>query len=352
MASIQQRGQSFRVLWREQRKMMHKSFPNRQEAEAFKITIERKTYRQALSARLDRITDPLPEIAARWIGSLSVAPITRASYTRSIFRPFLIHFENSSINQISTLDMQSYFAARRPLIKRSTLSKEYSILKVFWEWATGHFLLPENPMRMIRIRKVHKSPGLCLSYEQEWKLLRAASLYQRTKILLARDAGLRARNIGLLQRGGLDFESQTLTFHLLKKREDEPENAESRTLPLTARLAASLERFRPLDTQKLLFSYRGEPLRDPDKFLKRLRPALGFHFRWHDLRHTFYTRLLEACDNYALTEWAVGHSLTYWHPTPEKIREAFHKMEASTVAAIESLDLEAMLEPKEKRKED
>jgi integrase len=349
MPWIEQHGPGYRVAWRDQagrKQHTPHSYPTTQEAEAKKQEITRQLARKALLQRADASQTPIRETARAWLASLPIADITRASYERSILKPFLQHFAGRSVSTITRQDLSAYFAARRGQVQVSTLGRDFSILRSFLECATEEYLLPTNPAKHIRIPRVHKSPGLCLSFEQESRLLAAVTDRQRAKILLARDAGLRAANLGQIRRADVDPTYKTITFHVLKKRVRTLAEAETRTLPLTERLTEALEQFQHTDSQAHLFTYNGMPLADPDKFLKRLRPRLGFHFRWHDLRHTFYTRLLEACDNYALTEWSVGHAITYWHPTPEKLREAFRKMEEQQKAAFQTAELEQILNPK------
>jgi site-specific recombinase XerD len=345
MAWIEHHRTGFRVGWRDEAgRTQHtpNSYTTREMAEVTQHEIERKAQRQALVQSIDANSRPIEQIVKEWIDSLPIAPITKASYERSIFPAFLAHFAGRSISTITRQDISAYFAERRQHVQVSTLGRDFSIIRSFFACATEEYLLPTNPAKNIRIPRVQKSTGICLSFEQERRLLAAVTERQRAKVLLARDAGLRAANLGNLRRADVDLEYKTLTFHVLKKRVRSLEEAETRTLPLTKRLEETLEQFQHTDSQEPLFTYNGKPLTDPDKFLKRLRPRLGFHFRWHDLRHTFYTRLLEACDNYALAEWSLGHAITYWHPTPEKLREAFSKMQQRQRAAFESQELEAM----------
>ncbi len=347
MAWIEENHGAYRITWRDEQgnKQHTQPFPTREAAEAAKPDIERKTYRKQLVHRIDSVARPLDQIVADWLNSLPIAPITKASYERSIFPAFLEFFAGRSIATITRQDVGAYFTHRRTQVQVSTLGRDYSIIKAFFECQMEELLLPTNPARKVRIPRVQKSPGLCLSFEQERRLLAAVTERQRAKVLLARDAGLRASNLGALHRDAINLTYNTITFHVLKKRVRSLDEAETRTLPLTARLAATLRQFEHTDSQEPLFTYNGKPLADPDKFLKRLRPKLGFHFRWHDLRHTFYTRLLEACDNYALAEWALGHRITYWHPTPEKLREAFDKMERAQRHAFETAELERLVSP-------
>ena len=351
MAWIQFHHGSYRVAWRQDEKIVYSNpFTSKEQAEKFKLEL---SLRPPRSPR--RISSSVPEaqfghIIPHWLKRQGINPITRDSYQRSIFKPFLLEFSTRSIFDFSMEDAEQYCQNRRETVKGSTYGKEISILKFFFRWAERRFRLEVNPFELIRCRRIKKSPGLCLSYEQEWRLLQAATPYQRVKVLMARDTGIRAKTFRLLIRRNIDLDYKTLTFNILKKGEDDPREAETRTIPLTARLADELEKFRNQDPESYLFTYRGKPLSDPDKFLKKLRPKLGFHFRWHDLRHTFETRLWDA-SNREIAEYAIGHCFTYIHPSivPEKIKAAFVEMEARTVAALEILQLEKMLGvPKEK----
>lgn len=321
----------FMVHWRESGKQKAKSFPTKQEAEEFEKQTAARLYRHAVVGRINSVNRPLEALASEWLNSRAIAPITRKSYERSIFKPFLEHFQGRYIHNINFLDLEAYFAQRKQQVMPMTAKKEFLIIRDFFGAMQELLLLPSNPMKLVKnLRGVKPTRKLPLSYAQETKLITAVTPYQAAKVLLALDCGLRAGNLPRLTRAAIDYDDASLTFHVLKKRVAREMDAETRTLPLTDRLFGSLIQFKDLPTSQHLFTYQNETVKDPTKFIKKLWPRLGFRFNWHLLRHTFYTRLLNASDNYPLAEWAMGHAVTtYYHPelTPEKIRQAFTAMD-------------------------
>jgi integrase len=237
------------------------------------------------------------------------------------------------IAALRPLDVERFLSARRKVLSASTFRLEVAILKTFFRWVDSNFLIPLNPLEKMRLPSRTPSPGRCLSYREEFTLLTSATPYTVPRILLARDAGMRCRDIARLERRNLDFEALTLKFWVSK-------NARDLLLPMTNRLAQELRGYEPLEGDRFLFLNRKvEPLRNPSCFLKWLRKETSLDFRFHDLRHTFFTRLQEACHDELLARYCLGHHLRvtagiYYHPSLESIREAFLKMEEITLNAL------------------
>src|SRR5205085_8728409 len=118
---------------------------------------------------------------------------------------------------------------------------------------------------------------------------------------------------------------------LFVTRSKTPEG-ESREIPLTGRLFERLLEDRKPDG--LVISYRGEPVRIIKRTWKTaLRNAGIRHVRFHDLRHTFNTRLMEAQVLQEIRMALMGHSAgsrvhaTYTHIELPVKREAIRKLE-------------------------
>ena len=80
------------------------------------------------------------------------------------------------------------------------------------------------------------------------------------------------------------------------------------------------------------------PLKRPDSFLWEFRQKLGWHFRFHDLRHTFAKRLHDAGASEIMIAAALGHSwrtttdrYTVTHINQDDLRPAFQRMEALAI---------------------
>ncbi len=73
--------------------------------------------------------------------------------------------------------------------------------------------------------------------------------------------------------------------------------------------------------------------------LKRIRNKSHVNFRYHDLRHTYATRLAEVASNPAITQYLLGHSPRtttdlYIHPTLSECADAILRMAETTNAAL------------------
>jgi integrase len=74
------------------------------------------------------------------------------------------------------------------------------------------------------------------------------------------------------------------------------------------------------------------PRKRPGSFMWEFRAKVGFHFRFHDLRHTFSTRLMEAGAEQRLRAAALGHTWItttdrYDHVTVDHLRPYIERME-------------------------
>jgi integrase len=119
---------------------------------------------------------------------------------------------------------------------------------------------------------------------------------------------------------------------LFVTRSKTPEG-ESREIPLTARLLKWLLENR--GEQGTIFCYNGEQVRIVKRSWKTALKHAGIrHVRFHDLRHTFNTRLMEAGVLQEIRMALMGHSAgskvhaTYTHIELPQKREAIRKLEA------------------------
>jgi len=130
--------------------------------------------------------------------------------------------------------------------------------------------------------------------------------------LMALDTGMRRGEITSQRWEDIDF-SQKVIFVTHSKT---PEG-ESREIPLTERLHDHLIQRRK--DEGLVIEFRGQPIRIIKRTWKTaLKNAAVRHVRFHDLRHTFNTRLMEAasCRKSAWRSWAIPQVRKFTRPTP------------------------------------
>ncbi len=171
---------------------------------------------------------------------------------------------------------------------------------------------------MLRERK---DVGRAVSYEDEQKLIDAAGKSRSPALLpllvLTLDSGLRAAEIRALHREDLSvvWKDGVVEHGRLTVRKSKTEAGAGRTIPLTRRACAVLTiwlaRFPQATPESFLFPRHSvglignnripglhgiemdEPIGSWKKAWRVCCDAAGARYRWHDLRHTFITRLAE-----------------------------------------------------------
>lgn len=194
-----------------------------------------------------------------------------------------------------------------------------------WQWVA------ENPVQKVSKEKVRNLIERWLTAEEEGRLLAASPVWLQEIILFAANTGLRQSEILNLQWCNVDLFRRTIT--LLEQK-----NGGRDTLPVNASTLDVLKaraRVRSLKTD-YVFSNGAGNRRDARDLLRVFYPAMKKadvkRFRFHDLRHTFATRLVQAgADIYTVQK------LGRWKTISMVQRYAHHHSE-SLRAGIEILD--------------
>lgn len=299
---------------------------NRREAEA----IERE-FREELNRRRHQIREASPEmtfanLAARFLADGSPRP-----YHLDRFKVLLPYFGEFPIGRISKPAVREYRAARRkakPLLTESTLNRDIEALRRVLYWGVDEGFLTANPIARIRLSRARRKPKPILSVTEEDKLLAAAALHLRDIIIIALDTGMRRGEILNQRREHIDLNRRVIAVTRSKTAE-----GEAREIPLTARLTELLTK--PLRDQPngLLFTFNKKPIRKIKTAWKAAIRRAGIRYlRFHDLRHTHNTRLMEAGVIQDVRMALMGHSpggthSLYTHVELPAKREAIRKLE-------------------------
>ncbi len=207
------------------------------------------------------------------------------------------------------------------------LRNSFNVALQEWNWTI------KNPFNEIKLRLKPGSRDRWLTAEEESKL------FEKTEgklqgnltdiVLLDLHTGLSQEEVLNLQWPQIDFPRKTLTTTRKKtKRHDLP----TRTIPLNNTALALLQRrykVRSINGDFVFFNDFGTKI-DANKLKKAFRKTAGdakiadFHF--HDLRHTFATRLVQkGVDLYKVSK-LLGHkdiatTQRYAHHYPESLRD-------------------------------
>lgn len=238
-----------------------------------------------------------------------VSPTTIQRYEFSIKR-MLLEVDIDDIQDISTTDIRRWLAGRE--VKSVTKGIDVKNLRTFFKWAASERYRADNPMDRIPTPKVAQRPPKVLDEDEMRRLIQAAKQSPRDLaiVLVLVDCGLRASELGALERDDLDFDGLSLLVRNGK-------GGKPRTAffsPTTARAVRRYLRTRKDTDPALFLSQRSEPVnRDSLRLLLyRLSDRAGLNngrrVSPHVLRATFATRFASNGGGAHILQRLMGHS--------------------------------------------
>jgi integrase len=248
------------------------------------------------------------ELFARFIAEAEVKPhhTERAKY-------FLGFFAELAIGQITKNDVVRYrklrhddYRRRHPEDKKSlseaTVNRDIEVVRHILYWAADEGLIPANPIARVRMGRERRTRRPVMPVSEEVKLLAACSPHLRAIAIAALDTGMRRGELLSQEWEHVDFDRKVISV----TRSKTPEG-EHRLIPMTSRLHAMLAEMR--QPTGMIFTYKDGPLRRIKTGWKgALRRAGIPHYRFHDLRHTFNSRLADLGIIADIRKELMGHS--------------------------------------------
>lgn len=298
---------------------------NRRQAEA----IEAKLKEEITNQRFGIVqADPhmtFGALAARFIASSSVRP--HHLYHLKFLLPFFAETPVLRMTKSQADDFRKYRQAGNQKIKDASINRDLGTLRHILYWGVDERLLLANPLARLKMARERRTRRQVLSVAEEQLLLGAAQGHLYAMTLLALDTGMRRGEITSQLWEDIDF-SQKVLFVTHSKT---PEG-ESREIPLTVRVHDYLRQNR--HDQGHLISFHDRPVRIVKRTWKTALKNAGLRrIRFHDLRHTFNTRLMEAGVLQEIRMALMGHSTggtvhsTYTHIELPAKRRAISQLE-------------------------
>jgi site-specific recombinase XerD len=240
------------------------------------------------------------------------------------FRQF---FGDRTLAQITPRLIVEYKNSRSAVgVKAATINRELTCLKKAftlakreWEWCR------DNPVSRVSAEKGANKRDRWLTEDEEMRLFSVSPFWLCELVVFGLHSGMRLGEMLALTWAGVDLFRRTVTvFH--------SKNGERRTVPVNQTVTALLKeraKVRLLKTELVFPSRTGTPL-DPNHLRRALRIAItraglqDVHF--HDLRHTFATRLVQSGVDLYKVQRLLGHKTPmmtqrYAHHYPESLRD-------------------------------
>jgi integrase len=289
-----------------------------------------QNHKEELNLVRQGIAEPHPEmtfgeLAARFIAEASPKP-----FHLDRLKVLLPYWSNTPIGRITKAHAKEYRAYRHEMKKKlsdTTINRDLECLRHMLFWAVDAGILLANPLSRVLMVRERRTPRIMVTVTEEDKLLAAAAPHLRSIIIAALDSGMRRGELLTQQWEHVDF-----TRRLLYVTHSKTAGGEAREIPLTERFLADLEARK--QSEGIVFTFDKQSItRIKTAWKGALRRAELRTFRFHDLRHCFNTRLLEAGVQQEIRKALMGHSSgeevnsIYTHVELPAKREAIQKLE-------------------------
>lgn len=241
-------------------------------------------------------------------------------------------FANTELTRITPSDIDDYKQKRLKEVKPSTVNRELACLSHLLNYAKRKKkFFGENPVSISRLLPEHNQTERILTYEEERKLLEVSPIHFRNILKCALNTGMRKGEIISLKWTNVDLEKNIINLEHTntksKKSRRIPINSVLRKLFLELKLKNS-------GSEYVFLNSDNKPYKKHDSlngiWKRVLNKAEIEGLRFHDLRHTAATRMVEAGISIVAVNKILGHAdlkttMRYAHP------------DNSLVDAVESL---------------
>ena len=251
-------------------------------------------------------------------------------------------FKGRTLAQILPGDVDRYVAKRRKHVQPATVNRELAFLRRVFNVAIEDGKADTNPVRSKMFAKENNQRVRFLTEDEEAHLRTAMRDDAWPFVVVALHTGLRRSEQFNLRWEYVDFSNGILTVPRSK-------HGATRRVPMNDTVR-NLLRSRPsrLKSPYVFPSTSGETPCDANNFVRRVFvPALGKAkidgFRWHDLRHTFASRLVMKGVDLRTVQELLGHktltmTLRYSHLSPAHQLDAVQRLNRTPTATTTATD--------------
>jgi integrase len=274
-------------------------------------------------------------------------------------------FKNKQLHEITPWLVEKWRSQRlKSDIKPSTINRELTDLKSCFQKAVEWKILKSHPIKEVKLSRVDNNAApRYLSDTEETKLMEAIDTREQELVqarnngnawrkqrnykllpdlsqlpyadhlkpmfLLSLNTGMRRGEVFHLQWSQVDLEAKRVTVSGSTAK-----SGKTRHIPLNQTAVTVLRQWQeqcPTE-QVYVFENDGNPFNNVSKAWNTVFTNSGIpHFRWHDIRHTFASRLVMAGVDLNTVRELLGHSnyemtLRYAHLAPEHKANAVERL--------------------------
>lgn len=272
------------------------------------------------------------EWSTEWLNEIQddVKPSTFSSYCYKLKKYILPVIENISLNELSLETGKVLLSTLQKKLSRSTVQVIFRVLNKCLNHAKKSKKITINPLSELKIPKGKKSKVRALTLVEQKKVMNVAEKEKKgygIPAILALHSGMRIGEIAALQWSDIDFTTNLIyvkhTYQRIpltqtaKKTQlllaESKTEASVRVIPISKALRKLLLKQRKRSKGSFVFSTNGQPCepRLLTYHFHRIREKAELtEIHFHQLRHTFATRCLEANKDISSVSALLGHSST------------------------------------------
>jgi len=248
-------------------------------------------------------------------------------------RCLLGFFQHKRLHEITSWLIEGFKRQRVKMVKPATVNRELAVLSSVFSKAIKWGKLDNHPMKAGKVEKLkEQSPKeRILTDEEEKNLLELTSGWFKDMLIVAIDTGMRLSELLGLKREDVDLSIKVVTVRNTKSGRD-------RRIPLTQRAFNSIaDRICNYPDSDHVFPQgrRWKLSHARSAFRRACQKAALQGLRFHDLRHTFATRLVTSGTDLVTVQRLLGHrdlqmTQRYAHPSSEDMKRAIQTLEGYT----------------------
>jgi excisionase family DNA binding protein len=242
-------------------------------------------------------------------------------------KPFFGDYE---LKEITPLIIERYRAVRLgKSISRSSVNREITIMKRMFNLAIDWNLAEANPFVKVKLfSEKDAQKERILEYDEEERLFKESPEYLKPILRVALNTGMRRGEILNLRWKQVDMERRMISVQQTK-------SGKNRLIPMNDVLFGEFSRLKTLlSRSEVVFANprTGLPYTQVRKSFKGACKMAGIsNLRFHDLRHTFATRLIRAGVDIITVKELLGHfsirmTQRYTHSNQDQQRMAVARL--------------------------
>ena len=241
-------------------------------------------------------------------------------------------FGEKALSEITVQDVERFKGRVAQEVSVATVNRHLALLSGVFNKALAWKKTKANPVSGVKKFKENNERVRYLTDEEEVRLKAVFLEKHWSKVEIAHNTGLRRGEQFNLRWSDVNFHSRTITIRIPKSGEKEYAKMNDRVMDILRDLPSRLK------SEWVFPSGKGDTPLNAKNFIRRVfDPALKHKkakisdFRWHDLRHTFGSRLIMAGVDLRTVQELMRHktikmTLRYTHLSPTHTLEAVNKL--------------------------